>query len=109
MTVKADAAVSIDAPANKVVEIACPASPAATVMTVNGTDSYMPMATTVSVGAVVRFVMSTFHNVAPNTIGTSDPGLMVGFGATKCLKFNAAGTFSFFCTSHSFAGTVTVQ
>jgi plastocyanin len=106
----ADAAVGMDGPTNKVVEIGCPATPAATVMTVNTTDAYMPMATpAVPVGGIVKFVMSTFHNVAPTPIGTSDPGLEVGFGATKCLKFNSPGTFGFFCTAHSFAGTITVQ
>lgn len=109
MTV-ADAAVSIDASTNKVVEIACPALPAATVMTVNTNDtSYMPSATTIAVGGIVKFVMSTFHDAGPNPIATSDPGLVVGFGATKCLKFNSVGTFGFFCSAHAFAGTITVN
>ena len=44
----------------------------------------------------------------PNTT-MSDPGLNVGFGATKCLRFTAPGTFGFHCTPHGFAGTVTVN
>lgn len=105
-----DALVLIDASNNKVVPVTCPTGTVPTVTTVNGTDAYMPMATmNVAVDGIVKFVMSSLHNVAPNTIGTSDPGLTVGFGQTKCLKFTATGTFSFFCTSHSFAGTVSVQ
>lgn len=104
----ADAAVDTGMAA-KVATVQCPASPAATVMTVNGTDSYMPMASTIPVGGVVRFVMSNTHDVAPNPIGTTDSAIVVGFGQTKCLQFNQAGTYGFYCSAHSFAGTVTVQ
>lgn len=96
--------------AAKVVAVTCPATPAATVMTVNLTDSFMPMNTTISVGGVVKFVMATTHNVAPNPIAPmSDPGTVVNFGETKCLRFDAAGAYGIYCTTHSFAGTITVQ
>lgn len=96
--------------AAKVVAVACPATPAATVMTVNGTDSFMPMNTTISTGGVVKFVMSTLHNVEPNPIAPmSDPNTRVNFGETKCLRFDAAGAYGIYCTTHSFAGTITVQ
>src|ERR1044072_4061179 len=94
---------------NKVQTVTCPTTADATVMTTDASSSYMPMTTTVPKGAVVKFVTSPTHDVAPNTIGTSDPGLVVGFGQTKCLKFTESGTFGFYCTTHSFSGTITVQ
>ena len=104
----------MDAPAmnmNKVQTVTCPTTADATVMTVATVDAYMPAATTVPKNAVVKFVMASLHNVNPNTVGgmTSDPGLVVDFGQTKCLKFTESGTFGFFCSAHSFAGTITVQ
>lgn len=108
-TVMADARM-IDSSTAKVVEIGCPASPAATVTSTNLNDSsYMPMATTISAGGIVKFVMSSNHDVAPNPIGTSDPGLVVDYGATKCLQFNTVGTYGFYCDAHSFAGTIAVN
>ena len=106
-----DAAKLIDAaPTNKVTTVTCPTTPDKTVMTTNASLSYMPMATTVPVNGVVRFVMSTDHDVAPNSIAAmTDPGLVVGFGQTKCLKFTQAGTYGFLCSPHGFVGTVTVQ
>ena len=70
---------------------------------------YMPISTTISVGGIVKFVMPATHNVAPSTTRASDPGLHVDFGKTACLEFDKAGTFSFVCTTHGFAGTVVVQ
>jgi plastocyanin len=93
-----------------VMSVTCPGTPNATVMTVNTTDAYMPMATTIPVGGVVKFMMSSLHNVEPNPIAaTTDPGTRVGYGETKCLKFTAAGTYGIYCATHSFAGTITVQ
>ena len=102
----------IDAPVmntNKVQTVTCPTAVDATVMTTSTVDAYMPATQTVPKNAVVKFTMASVHDVAPNTIGTSDPGLVVGFGQTKCLKFTETGTFGFFCSAHSFAGTITVQ
>jgi plastocyanin len=107
-TTKADAAVD-SAPLPKVVAVTCPVSPAATVRTVEGTDLYMPMSTSISAGGIVRFEMSISHDVAPNTLTTTDPALVVGLGQTKCLQFNQAGTYGFYCTPHGFAGTVVAQ
>lgn len=96
--------------AAKVMTVTCPATPDATVTTVNTTDAFMPMNTTISVGGTVKFVMSTMHNVEPNPIAAmSDPGTRVDYGETKCLKFSAAGTYGIYCATHSFAGTITVQ
>ena len=104
-----DAPPMIDANTNKVKAVTCPGTVAATVMTTSTVDAYMPMATTIPVNGIVRFVMATAHNVQPNTVSPSDPGLVVNFGETKCLQFTVAGTFSFFCGPHGFAGTVTAQ
>ena len=94
---------------NKVQAVTCPATVDATVTTESAVDAYMPMTTTVPVNGIVKFEMVGAHNVAPNTLTTTDPGLAVNFGETKCLKFTAAGTFGFFCTPHGFTGTITVQ
>jgi len=96
--------------AAKVVAVTCPATPAATVMTTNTTTAFMPMNTTISTGGVVKFVMSTMHNVEPNPIAPmSDPATRVNFGETKCLRFDQAGAYGIYCSVHSFAGTITVQ
>ena len=106
----ADAPGMGDAPStNKVVTVTCPGTPDAMVGISTGGTAYNPMMTTVPVNAVVKFVMTATHDAKPNTLTTTDPGLTVGFGETKCLKFTATGTFGFFCTAHSFAGTITVQ
>jgi plastocyanin len=101
-----------DAPAttNKVQTVTCPTTADGMVMTTSTVDAYMPATQTVPKNAVVKFVMASVHDVNPNTVGgaTSDPGLAVGFGQTKCLKFTESGTFSFFCSAHSFVGTITV-
>ena len=109
--VTADAAKMIDAaPLNKVQTVTCPATVDATVMTTNTTFAFMPMASTVPINGIVKFEMSTDHNVAPNPMAAmTDPGLNVGFGATACLKFTQAGTYGFLCTPHGFVGTVTAQ
>lgn len=104
----ADAAV--DGAGPSVRTVTCPPGQMPTVMTTDAnTSAYMPSSTTISVGGIVKFVMSSLHNVAPNTIRPSDPGLRVDFGKTACLEFDKAGTFSFICTAHSFAGTIVVQ
>lgn len=96
--------------AAKVVAVTCPATPAATVMAVNGTDAYMPMSTTISVGQIVRFQISSFHDVTPNTIAPlTDPAIQVSPGQTKCLQFNQAGTYGFYCSPHGFTGSITVN
>jgi len=84
------------------------AGESATVMATNASNSYMPAATTISVGQIVKFEMPSFHNVVPKTTA-DDPGLMVNFNETKCLQFDAAGTYNFKCQPHGFTGTITVQ
>ena len=98
-------------PVATVKEITCPATPDATVTTDDSTMKFMPMATTVGIGGVVKFTTSLTHNVVPGSNGApdTDPGLSVGFNMTKCLMFTHTGTFGFHCGPHGFVGTVTVQ
>jgi plastocyanin len=99
-----------DAPAATVMKVSCTGvTPAATISTSDTTFSYSPSATTITVGSVVKFNTSASHDVKPNPISHSDPGLNVGFNEMACLKFTTAGTFSFICSVHSFAGMVTVN
>jgi plastocyanin len=100
----------VDAPAggNKVVTVDCATvTPAATIMTDDADFKFTPASATISVGSAVKFVMSGSHDVVPNT--GQDAGLNVGLGQTACLKFTAAGTYSFHCGPHGFQGSVTVQ
>ena len=108
MTTTIDAR-SVDAVPNKVMEIGCPASPDGNVTTNAGGTAYVPMQTTISVNGIVRFMMPADHNVVPNTLTTTDPGLSVPFNTTKCLRFTTAGTYGFNCGPHGFAGTIVVQ
>jgi plastocyanin len=98
---------NVDAAAPSVVEVSPCAGESATVIT-DGTFKYSPMATTITLDQIVKFDMDPSHDVAPNG-AMSDPGLRVGFGATKCLRFTKAGTFNFKCTPHGFTGSVTVN
>lgn len=105
-----DASSTGDAGAPSVRTVTCPPGVVPTVMTAEtNLTSFMPSSVTISVGGIVKFAMSPSHNVTPNAIKPSDPGLQVGLGATACLEFDKAGTFSFTCSIHSFAGTVVVQ
>jgi plastocyanin len=94
---------------NKVMTVTCPTSSDAMVTVNAGGTAYVPMTQTVPMNAVVQFVMTPTHDAKPNTQTTSDPGLTVGFGETKCLKFTAPGNYGFFCSAHGFNGTITVQ
>jgi len=97
--------------AGSAIMVVTPCTGETVTVTADPSDSattYMPAATTISVGQIVKFTMPNAHNVAPNT-AADDDGLAVGFGQTKCLKFTAAGTFKFKCTPHSFVGTIIVN
>jgi len=96
-----------DAPAvSSTIEVVEPCSGEDTTVTTGA--AYMPPATTIVQGQVVKFVMASDHDVAPDT-SSDDPGLSVGFGQTKCLRFTTPGTYKFKCTAHGFTGTVTVN
>lgn len=104
-----DAAIAIDAPASTVTEVTpCPATADALVTTRDDAYVYMPATTTITAGQVVRFETSLYHDVAPLPPMT-EAALTVGFGASRCLRFTAPGTFRFKCTPHGFSGTITVN
>ena len=103
-----DAAVQVDARAATVMEVTCPATVPITVTVVASQYAYTPGNSPIPVGGIVMFTMGPDHNVVPNVSG-SDPGLVVNFNQTKCLKFTAAGTFGFHCQPHGFQGSITVQ
>jgi plastocyanin len=78
-------------------------------MTIESTGGFRfsPSTATIASGQIIKFVNGGSHNVIPVN---SDSGLNVGFGATKCLRFTAAGSFNFRCQPHpSMTGTITVN
>jgi plastocyanin len=105
-----DSSVPIDTAGATVMEVSCTGiTPNASVVTTDAQSSYTPMATTIATGQVVKFTTSFTHDVKPNSLSHSDPGLVVGFNKVACLKFTAAGTFNFLCSNHGFVGSVTVN
>lgn len=104
-----DGSVTHDAPATATVQTVDCATATVTATVMTSGNAYSPAATTIAVNQVVKFVMPSNHNVAPDSTGSTDSGLNVDFGATGCLKFTAAGTFKFKCTLHGFSGTVTAN
>ena len=103
----------VDAPpgGSSIMEVTPCAGEAATV-TADPSDQatmYMPPATTITMGQIVKFELPAAHNVAPHPTMPSDPNLRVNFGQTKCFRFTMPGTFNFICTPHGFRGTVTVN
>ncbi len=103
-----DASVADSAPAT-VRTVTCPPGDMPTVMTTDDAFAFNPMATAISAGGIVKFMMSGTHDVGPDLTMSSDPGLRVGFGQTACLEFDKAGTFHFLCTAHAFRGMIIVQ
>jgi plastocyanin len=85
----------------------CPDTTAASIT--DSATAFIPKESTISVGDVVKFVITAEHFVIPNTLTTTDPALMVSRGETKCFQFNKPGTYGFLCGVHSFTGTITVQ
>jgi plastocyanin len=104
-----DAAVIPDAAVATVMAVTCPSGAVPTITTVDNVNAYMPSSVTITVGQIVKFMMSSSHNVVPDPPMPTDAGLMVGLGETKCLKFTKAGTFWFKCMPHGFEGTAIVQ
>jgi plastocyanin len=102
-----DATPGVDAPPPTVQTVTCGSE----VMTIESTGGFrfMPNAATISVGQVVKFVNGPSHSIVP-TGANADSGFKVGFGATACLMFTEAGTFTWRCNPHtSMTGTITVN
>jgi plastocyanin len=85
----------------------CPATVATTIM--DSPTAFIPKDSTLAIGDVAKFVITSEHFVIPNTLKTTDPALMVNRGQTKCFQFNATGTYNFLCGVHSFPGSIIVQ
>ena len=83
-----------------VTEVTCPGAPDAEVTTQG--FAFSPMTQTIAVGAVVRFTPTADHNVVGD-------GIVVGFGATTCFRFDVADTYDFVCQPHGFQGHLTVE
>lgn len=97
-----------DAPVTPVLALEdCPATTAASIT--DSATAFIPKDSTITVGQVAKFVITSEHFVIPNTLTTTDPALMVDRGETKCFQFNKPGTYGFLCGVHSFTGTITVQ
>jgi plastocyanin len=98
---------AIDSPAATIVRVdPCPGTADATVLTTSA-NMYMPMATTITQGQVVKFTMNAAHDVAPN--GATSTGLVVPLGGERCYRFTSPGAYPFKCTPHGFTGTITVN
>lgn len=105
-----DAAAMVDAAGGPSVrEVTCPPADMPTVTTTDNILAFTPPTTTISAHGIVKFVMSPAHDVVPNPLRPSDPGLMVLYGKSACLVFDKAGTFNFMCASHGFVGTIVVE
>jgi plastocyanin len=97
-----------DAPPVPVVALdSCPASVAVTIM--DSPTMFIPKTSTITIGQVVKFVITSEHYVIPNPLKTTDDALMIGRGQTKCFRFNVAGSYNFLCGVHSFPGEIIVQ
>ncbi len=104
-----DAGKPIDVLGTSIAVVSCTgSSPNRTISTDDDDMTYSPSAVTIQPGEIVKFTMSSTHNVTPNATG-SDPAIVVPFGGTVCITFPKTGTFGFHCSAHNFQGTVTVQ
>jgi plastocyanin len=106
-SVAADAAPDTPPPAPVVALSSCPSTVAATIE--DSPTMFIPKASTIAIGDVAKFVITSEHFVIPNPLLTTDDALTVSRGQTKCFKFNTAGTYNFLCGVHSFPGSITVQ
>ncbi|MCW5806444.1 MAG: hypothetical protein KIT31_29035 [Deltaproteobacteria bacterium] len=103
-----DAPKGVDAPVGTIMSVACDGSEVATIESTGG-FRFSPNTATISVNDVIKFENAAEHSIVPSG-ANADSGFVVGFGATACLKFTAAGTFAFRCNPHtSMTGTITVN
>jgi plastocyanin len=70
-------------------------------------DRFVPMTATIAVGKVVKYELSTAHQLVPFPDTPAD--LTVPANTTRCFKFLKPGTYRYFCKFDSFAGSVVVQ
>lgn len=105
-----DAGVTSDAGPPAVEVLSCTGlTPVATINAGTGAYVFTPSGSTFSVGDVIQFVPgSSAHDMTSGSGTTADGRFQTTLGATECLRFNAAGTYPFFCSVHLFMGTLTV-
>jgi plastocyanin len=97
-----------DAPASDVQVVSCGAAAPKETITVTAVPfAYSPATSTINVGDVVHFMVTSSHPTDSGTGGTADGKFTVQ--SDSCLKFTKAGTYPFFCAVHGFTGTLTVQ
>jgi len=68
---------------------------------------FVPMAPTITTGKVVRYMLSTSHELVP--FPETDPVLAVPPNSTRCFRFNKPGLYRYYCKFDSFAGSITVN
>ncbi|HUQ02432.1 MAG TPA: hypothetical protein VM261_08045 [Kofleriaceae bacterium] len=90
--------------------VQCPGNPDLTIGINSGGTAFMPNTGTISVNGVVRFDPNgTSHNMVSGTLPNGDGQFGTPTGQVTCLRFTVAGTYPYFCSLHSFTGTLTVQ
>jgi len=71
--------------------------------------SFTPTAISIHVGDVIRFAPSSPHDVRSGTPASPEDRFTVDGGAPRCLRFDEAGTFPFYCQVHpTMTGSVLV-
>jgi plastocyanin len=98
-----DDSAPIDAAAAAVTEVSCSSATVALTITTAGGE-YAPQTATISAGDVVDFTLTAGH-----TAHSIDDLFAVGQGERKCLRFDVAGTYGFYCQVHGFTGSLTVE
>ncbi|HSK05446.1 MAG TPA: hypothetical protein VK932_29560 [Kofleriaceae bacterium] len=98
-----------DAQTSAVMEVTCPATPAATFTTL--AERFDPPTAAITMGQIVKIESTnSTHPVIPiPNDPLSDPDLRVPGGQTKCFTFLAKRMFKFQCMQHGYAGTLTVN
>jgi len=103
-----DPGVDAAPPSGTIMTVTCDGSETMTIESTGG-FRFSPNNATITVGQSIKFVNGPTHSIVP-TGSTPDDGFNVGFGATACLKFTAAGTFNYRCNPHtSMTGAITVN
>lgn len=97
-----DALVRIDAPVVAAKVVRCPTTPMFKVGV--SASQYLPITQTVPAGAIVEFKTTAEHSAK-----SLENLFQIDFGRTDCVQFTKPGLYKFYCTAHSFIGSVTVQ
>lgn len=92
--------------------VTCPASPGATINAVSSTN-FAPSSVTISANQIVQWNNATGfdHTVTSTSVPTGGTfNVALNNGTSVCLRFTAAGTYTYRCTPHpNMTGVVAVQ